>query len=166
MLETLTVKLGSLDTQKDHAEQSSQSKSSRVGKSPNSSTDVHSNTPAPFEGETALNAQSEYARELLERAVGSTPSIGQNSEIQAALASLQGMVSKQNQSISTKHETQPFFTKTLADVDATKLERPPWEAVSDAIDSAHSEILPDRAQYLSNPEQSTQRFASPSYFLF
>lgn len=148
MLATLADKLSNLDIKKDHSEKTSQSKSSRTGKSTNSSTEAHSSTSAPFEGETALNAQSEIARELLEQAVGSTPSIGHNAEIQAALASLQSMVSRQSRITATTNEPQPFFHKALADVDAAKLQRPPWEAVVDVVEKATSMCSP-LAHFLS-----------------
>lgn len=93
-------------------------------------------TPAPFEGETALNAQSEYAREFIEKAVGSTPSIVQNKEIQAALASLKSMVNRQHHYGAAKSELQPLSDKLTADVAASTLERPPWEAVNEVIDKA------------------------------
>jgi hypothetical protein len=138
ILERLATKLADLELPKHQkTEQTSQSKStSKTSRSPHSSIDVHNSTPAPFEGETALNAQSEVARALLLQAVGNTPSMRQNTEVQATLASLKELVSKQNQSTSTTNEPQPFFNKSLADIDATKLDRPPWEAASDVIDKA------------------------------
>jgi hypothetical protein len=78
-------------------------------------------------------AQSDFARELLEKAVESTPSMGHNADIQAALQSLQSMVSRQTEFASTRNEPQPFLPRALADVDPAKLERPPWEVVSDLL---------------------------------
>lgn len=138
VLESLAAKLGNLDIQKDSSELSSQSRSNKpsVGRSPRSSSDAH--TPAPFEGETTINRQSDFARELLEHAVGNTPSIEQNAEIKAALTSLQDMVSRQSHYSTTISGTasQPLFNKALADIDHVKLERPPWNVVSDVIDKA------------------------------
>ncbi|KAF2258211.1 fungal-specific transcription factor domain-containing protein [Lojkania enalia] len=135
VLEKLATKLADLSIQKE-SESGSHSRSSRIARSPNSSTEHHSGTPAPFEGETTLNSQSAFAREFLEQAVGSTPSIGQNEEVKAALASLQDIVSRQGQNASTSNEPQPFFNKALADIDSSKLERPPWEAVVEVIEKA------------------------------
>lgn len=60
----------------------------------------------------------------------------QNTEVQATLASLKELVSRQSQSTSTSNEPQPFLNKALADIDAAKLERPPWDAVNDVIEKA------------------------------
>ncbi|KAF1997763.1 hypothetical protein P154DRAFT_547189 [Amniculicola lignicola CBS 123094] len=139
VLESLAAKFGNLDVSKDASTPSSQQKSSgRFGKSPHSSNDFGSvETPAPFEGEMTLNSQSEFAREYLEHVVHSTPSIGQNADIKAALSTLQNMVSnRQAQEASSKSESQPFLNPKLADIDASKLERPPWEAVDDVLSKA------------------------------
>lgn len=109
---------------------------SQAHKSPRPGPEIPTPSPAPFEGETALNAQSEYAREFIEKAVGSTPSIVQNKEVQAALASLKGMVNRHNQYGATKSELQPLFDKVTADIDASNLEKPPWEAVNEVLDKA------------------------------
>ncbi|KAJ4364697.1 hypothetical protein N0V83_009294 [Neocucurbitaria cava] len=83
VLEALASKLGNLDLRGDSAESSSQSRSSRTG------AIADTGTPAPFEGETTINSQSDYAREFLAQAVGSTPSIGHNAEVKSALAALE-----------------------------------------------------------------------------
>ncbi|KAF2736701.1 hypothetical protein EJ04DRAFT_510814 [Polyplosphaeria fusca] len=135
VLEKLALRLGDLDITRDTESGShGNSRSSRVARSPNSSADVKSSTPAPFEGETTLNTQSEFARELLEHTVKSTPSIEQNAEIKAALHSLQAMVSHQSQ--TAKDEPPPLFTSALADVNASKVDRPPWAAVEDVFEKA------------------------------
>jgi hypothetical protein len=137
VLESLSHKLGSLDLRAEF-EHSSQSKSTiAVSRSPRSNSEVNAAIPA-FEGETTINRQSEFARELLEQAVGNTPSIGQNAEIKAALTSLQNMVTRHSANPNTiaASLTYPFSNKALAEVDHTKLERPPWDSVSDIIDKA------------------------------
>jgi len=141
MLEGLATKLGNLDLRKDTSEQSSHSKSRNLpSRSPHSASDLNSaSSPATFEGETTLNRQSEFARELLEQAVGSTPSIGQNAEIKDALASLQEMVTRQGQYTNAMSSaSHPLFNRALANIDPSKLERPPWDVVDDVIEKASS----------------------------
>lgn len=134
VLEKLANKLGNLDIQ--NADTGTHSRSSKTGRSPHSSTDVHADTPAPFEGDTSMNIQSEFARELLEKAVGSTPSIGQNAEIKAALNMLQDMVSKQNTLKSTTSDPQPFLSRDLSGINAAKLPHPPWKVSKEILDNA------------------------------
>ncbi|KAF1976609.1 fungal-specific transcription factor domain-containing protein [Bimuria novae-zelandiae CBS 107.79] len=135
LLEALSRKLYNLDLKTEH-ESSSQSKS-RIGtsRSPHSGSGT---IPTPFEGETTINRQSEFARELLEQAVGSTPSIIENAEIKAALTSLQDMVTRQgvHTNTMTTSSSFPFSNKSLAELDHTQLERPPWEIVNEVIDKA------------------------------
>jgi hypothetical protein len=141
MLESLATKLGNLDLHRDASETSSHSKPRNLAaRSTHSASDPNSApTPATFEGETTLNRQSEFARELLEQAVGSTPSIGQNTEIQAALTSLQEMVTRQGQYTNTMSSaSHPFFTRALSNIDPSKLDRPPWDIVNEVIDKAAS----------------------------
>lgn len=139
VLEALSHKLSNLDLRAD-SDQSSQARSARnvTNRSPRAGSEANASTPAPFEGETTINRQSEFARELLEQAVGSTPSIIENAEIKAALTSLQDMVSRQGAHTNTMTPTvsYPFSSKLLADLDHTKLERPPWELVNEVIDKA------------------------------
>jgi hypothetical protein len=98
-------------------------------------------TPAPFEGETAINRQSGYARELLTKVVGSNPSIGQNEEIKSALSALEELVTRQGHvTVSTTTTVHPLINRALADVDPGKLERPPWSAVKDMLERALSKI--------------------------
>jgi hypothetical protein len=61
-------------------------------------------SPAAYEGNTTTHAHSVFAREVLERAVGSSPMTGQNPEMNAALTSLQGIVSRLSVQAST-HES-------------------------------------------------------------
>lgn len=138
MLEALSNKLSNLDLKSEFG-QSSQSRSRPSNnRSPRAGSEVNNSTPAPFEGETTINRQSEFARELLEQAVGSTPSIIENAEIKAALTSLQDMVTRQGAYTNTMTTSlsYPFSSKSLVDVDHTKLERPPWELVNEVIDKA------------------------------
>ncbi|KAI4631061.1 hypothetical protein J4E83_002589 [Alternaria metachromatica] len=134
VLASLATKLGSLDLQKDSQESSSQSRSSRVGpsRSPGSVL-VEAPTPAPFEGESSINSQSDYAREMLARAIGSTPSIGQNEEVKLALTALSEMVSQHGQNPATSN---PLINQSLVDIDPSKLERPPWETACYALEKA------------------------------
>ncbi|KAL5466474.1 hypothetical protein PMIN06_000078 [Paraphaeosphaeria minitans] len=137
VLEALSNKLSTLDMTSE-VEHSVQSRSGiSAARSPHSSSETNVATPA-FEGETTINRQSEFARELLEQAVGNTPSIGQNAEIKAALTSLQNMVTRQsaNPNTITASLTYPFSNKALPEVDHTKLERPPWDLVNEVIDKA------------------------------
>ncbi|KAK3201538.1 hypothetical protein GRF29_185g1266629 [Pseudopithomyces chartarum] len=138
VLEALSNKLSNLDLKSEFG-QSSQSRSRPSNnRSPRAGSEVNNSTPAPFEGETTINRQSEFARELLEQAVGSTPSIIENAEIKAALTSLQDMVTRQGAYTNTMTTSlsYPFSSKSLVDVDHTKLERPPWELVNEVIDKA------------------------------
>ncbi|KAF2472790.1 fungal-specific transcription factor domain-containing protein [Lindgomyces ingoldianus] len=136
VLESLAAKLGNLDIKSETSEPSTtQSKSSRIGRSPNSSAEVNAPSPAPFEGETTLNTQSTFARDYLERTVVNT-SIGQNPQVKAALTSLQSMVKRQNQNVTSKTDAPLFVHKAASDVNISQLERPPWEAASDVLDKA------------------------------
>jgi hypothetical protein len=137
VLESLAQKLGSLDLKGSPSDSSTrQSKSSRVGKSPSSITEVNAPSPAPFEGETTLNSQSEVVRGYLERAVVNTPSIGSNSQVQAALATLQNMARRQNQVQPMVPDVQLFQHKAPSDVDMSQFKRPPWDAVIDLLERA------------------------------
>ncbi|KAF3052369.1 hypothetical protein E8E11_011025 [Didymella keratinophila] len=141
VLSRLASKLGNIDLQTDSAERSSQSRPSRVGsrvgsgKSPPLGTDA--TTPAPFEGETAINSQSGYARALLTKVVGDTPSIGQNAEIKSALSALGDIVKGQEHiTVSTTSTTNSLINRALQDLDPGKLERPPWPAVKEMLERA------------------------------
>jgi len=101
---------------------------------------VEPSTPAPFEGETAITSQSDYARELLAHAIGSTPSIDQNEDVKSALLALNELVPRPGQiTAPTPTASQPLI-RSLASVDPEKLQRPPWEAVSHVLDLAYSEF--------------------------
>ncbi|KAJ8117004.1 hypothetical protein OPT61_g1688 [Boeremia exigua] len=141
VLERLAFKLGDLDLQNDSKEPSSESRPSRIGsrvgtmRSPTRMTEETS--PAPFEGETAINSQSGYARELLTKIVGNTPSIGQNEELKSALNALGDIVTRQGHvTVSTTSSTNSLINRALSDVDPGKLDRPPWLEVKDMLDKA------------------------------
>ena len=99
-------------------------------------------TPTPFEGETAINSQSDYARELLTKVVGNTPSIGQNVEIKAALDALEELVTRQGHvTVSTTSTPHSLINRSLSDVDVGKLERPPWPIMKEMLERALSRPL-------------------------
>lgn len=136
VLANLSSKLGSLDLHKDSHDTSSQSRSSRVGlsRSPGSALQ-EAHTPAPFEGESSINIQSVYAREMLAQVIDNTPSIGQNEEVKMALTALSEIVSQQGQAGAPGNR---FYNRSLAEIDSTQLEKPPWTAVSNALETAMS----------------------------
>lgn len=151
VLAKLASKLGDLDLNTNSTEQSSQSRPSRVGsrvgsgKSPTLMTEATS--PAPFEGETAINSQSGYARELLAKVVGNTPSIGQNEEVKAALSALGDIVTRQGHtSASTIGTTNSLINRALSDVDPAKLESPPWPALKQMLERALSRLCGERGR--------------------
>lgn len=134
MLENLAAKLGTLDLCKDSSEQNSQARP-KSGRSPNSNSDVTAvDSPAQFEGETTLNTQSGLARDLLERALVSTPAIGDNSEIKAALKSLQNLVTKQKNPSKTSEYSYQW--NPPSGLDGSQLELPPWESVESVLEKA------------------------------
>lgn len=142
VLESLATKLGDLDIRRDFTDNSSQSRSSRkgVGKSPGPLTEAP--TPAPFEGETAMDSQSGYVQEFLAKAVDSTPSIGQNAEVKSALLALNDLVTRQGHAAApTTPSSHALINRSLAEIDPENLEKPPWETVSDVLDNAYSELL-------------------------
>ncbi|KAF5853611.1 hypothetical protein GGP41_002140 [Bipolaris sorokiniana] len=122
VLASLSSKLGNMDLAKDSPETASQSRSSRVGRSPGSGLQ-EAPTPAPFEGESSINIQSVYAREMLAQVIDSTPSIGQNEEVKMALTALSEMVSQPSQTMAPSNR---LINRSLAEVDPTRLEQPPW----------------------------------------
>jgi hypothetical protein len=143
VLESLAAKLGSLDLRRDSTENSSQSRSHRRrnGISPGALDEAP--TPAPFEGETTINTQSDYARELLAKAIGSTPSFEQNTEVKSALLALDDLVKRQGQVTSaTTSNSQALINRALADVDPDGLEKPPWDVVTNVLDNGMSEFAP------------------------
>jgi hypothetical protein len=105
-----------------------------ISRSPNSGV-VEAPTPAPFEGESSINSQSDYAQKMLAQAIGSTPSIGQNEEVKSALTALSDLVSQQSNSSSSSN---PLINRSLAEVDPSKLERPPWDDVMLVLEKATS----------------------------
>lgn len=90
--------------------------------------------PAPFEGETTITSQSEYAREVLAQAIGKTPSIEQNAEIRTTLSALKDLVSQQNQPISSIIP----ISRSFAHHSLSELGLPPLLAIRDALDKACS----------------------------
>lgn len=145
LLESLASKLSNLDIHKDSSstQHSTQPQSTKYGTARSLATMAEATTPAPFEGETAINSQSDYARELLAQAIGSTPSIGQNAEVQRALNALGELVNRQGQisASTTSAAGCRSINQSLAEIDPANLEKPPWEMVSMALDEALSNIL-------------------------
>ncbi|EUC47715.1 hypothetical protein COCMIDRAFT_89316 [Bipolaris oryzae ATCC 44560] len=100
-------------------------------------TETEATTPTPFEGETGINRQSEYVRELLVQVVDQTPSMDQNAEVKAALTALEELVAPSNhRDVSPKLNTQQFTDRSVARIDSAKLEQPPWSVVKVAINKA------------------------------
>ncbi|KAJ6280605.1 fungal-specific transcription factor domain-containing protein [Bipolaris maydis] len=97
--------------------------------------EAESTTPTPFEGETGMNRQSDYVRELLVQVVGQTPSMDQNIEVKAALTALEELVTPSNHGdISPKLDTQQLADRSIPRTDSAKLEQPPWSVVKVAMD--------------------------------
>jgi hypothetical protein len=96
-------------------------------------------TPAPFEGETTINSQSDYARQLLTKVVGSTPSIEQNAEVKSALHALNELVPRPGQAAPSANHS--LINRSLADIDPEKLAKPPWDVVSSMVDEACSRLF-------------------------
>lgn len=100
-------------------------------------TEAEATTPTPFEGETGMNRQSDYVRELLVQVVGQTPSMDQNAEVKAALTALEELVTPSNHGdISLKLNTQQLTDRSVTKIDSAKLEQPPWSVVKVAMDKA------------------------------
>lgn len=59
----------------------------------------------------------------------------QNAEIKSALTALKELVSQQGQAATSSN---PLINRSFADHDPSKLEQPPWEEVSNALDKASS----------------------------
>ncbi|KAJ4992047.1 fungal specific transcription factor domain protein [Stagonosporopsis vannaccii] len=94
-------------------------------------------TPVHFEGETGINTQSDYVRDLLVQVVGETPLVGQNAEVKAALKALGELVTRHNHDIaSTTSLNQPLLDRSLASIDSGTVAQPPWEVVRFALDKA------------------------------
>ena len=101
--------------------------------------EVEVKTPAPFEGETGMNTQSKYVRDLLVQVVGDTPSVGQNAEVRAALTALGELTTRQNHdNVSTTSTDQSLSDRSLSNIDSSTIPRPPWDVVKVAIDMAMS----------------------------
>ncbi|KAJ4984606.1 fungal specific transcription factor domain-containing protein [Stagonosporopsis vannaccii] len=141
VLAKLASRLSDLDLHNDSTEPSSRSrpsrKGSRVGSGKSPTLRTEASNSVPFEGETAINSQSGYARELLTKIVGNTPSIGQNEEIKSALSALGDIVTRQGHvTVPTTSTTNSLINRALSDVDPGKLDRPPWLAVKEMLDRA------------------------------
>jgi hypothetical protein len=145
VLAQLSSRLCNLNIQSAPAEQHNQSKSSRIspGRSPGRSTATIADaaTPTPFEGETAINSQSDYARGILAHVVGTTPSIGQNVELRSALGALGELVSKTSQVAAAAGSGDSFINPSLAEVAVENLEQPPWSVVKHVVNTARGELL-------------------------
>jgi hypothetical protein len=70
---------------------------------------------------------------MLAQVIGSTPSIGQNEEVKMALTALADMVSQQGQNNAS---CNPTINHSLADLDPSKLERPPWDIACYVLEKA------------------------------
>lgn len=102
-----------------------------------SPTEADVPTPALFEGETGLNTQSDYVRDLLVQVVGEMPSVGQNADVQEALTALEELVGRQKLERGPTISTyQQSIDRSLEGTDPARLERPPWSVVRAAIDKA------------------------------
>lgn len=136
----LSLKLNGNDGSTAPNERVSQprSLSSRVNDSP-SAPETEETTPNHFEGETGINTQSGYVRELLVQVVGETPSVGQNAEVKAALTALEELVAPHNKNEdAATPASQPLINPSFASVDTSKLPLPPWHVVKVAVDKAMS----------------------------
>jgi hypothetical protein len=140
VLESLAVKLGNLDLRRDSTENSTRSSRKGTGRSPGTADEAA--TPAPFEGETTINTQSDYARALLTRAIGSTPSIEHNAEVRSALHALNDLVMHQGQvtSASTTNN-QALINRSLSEVDPESLDKPPWDLVTHVLEQGLREWM-------------------------
>lgn len=97
-------------------------------------------SPAAFEGNTTTHAHSVFAREVLERAVGSSPMTGQNPAMNAALSSLQGIVNKLSIQASTHEGVSEYPFSQGASISSVKdLQLPPQKYVEEIIQRTYGE---------------------------
>lgn len=92
-------------------------------------------SPAAFEGNTTTHAHSLFAREVLEKAVESSPMTGRNPEVTAALQSLHNIVSRLSVQAST-HEsisTLPFSQGPIEISSLKELQLPPQKYVHELM---------------------------------
>ncbi|KAF2025655.1 hypothetical protein EK21DRAFT_75922 [Setomelanomma holmii] len=137
VLESLATKLGNLDLRRGSMDDSTPSRSSRTGTGRSPNPPVEATTPAPFEGETTMIVQSDYARELLSQAVSSKPSVGQSEEVRSALLALDELVKLQGTvSMPTASTNAELINRSLAEVNSEHLEKPPWDVVSYVVEKA------------------------------
>ncbi|KAH7071970.1 fungal-specific transcription factor domain-containing protein [Paraphoma chrysanthemicola] len=137
VLESLATKLGNLDLRRGTTDDSPPSRSSRTvaGRSPAAMAEAA--TPAPFEGETTMVVQSDYARELLTQAVSNTPGVGQSEEVRAALQALSELVAHQGEGPAPATAgNSELIDRSLSEVNPENLEKPPWEVVRYVLDKA------------------------------
>ncbi|KAH6639093.1 fungal-specific transcription factor domain-containing protein [Boeremia exigua] len=140
--EALFLIASRLDEKEAHVvsrEQISQRIPSAVQKPLNdSTTETDALAPVPYEGETGISTQSGYVRELLVQAVGGTPSVGRNAEVNSSLAALEKLVTQQKNcdTVSIRSTIRPLIDRSLAATDIANLARPPWSVVRIAIDKA------------------------------
>ncbi|KAL5114064.1 hypothetical protein ACEQ8H_008041 [Pleosporales sp. CAS-2024a] len=135
VLSNLATRLNDLDLRRDSAEPGSQSRSTRRAIWRTPGTGEEAPTPAPFEGETTINTQSDYVRELITKAVGSDPATEHDAEVKSALHALNGLVLRQGQ--ATSSTTHALVDSTLADMDPETLAKPRWDDVNSMIDQAY-----------------------------
>lgn len=92
--------------------------------------------PAAFEGNTTTHAHSIFAREVLQKAVESSPMAGRNQELQTALTSLQNIVGRLSVQASTHESISPFPFSQGASISSLKdLQLPPQKYVKELIRS-------------------------------
>lgn len=92
-------------------------------------------SPAAFEGNTTTHAHSIFAREVLEKAVESSPMTGRNPDVTAALQSLHNIVSRLSVQASTHESISAFpFLQEHTDISSLKdLQLPPQKYVQELI---------------------------------
>jgi hypothetical protein len=102
-------------------------------------------------------------RELLAKAVGSTPSIEQNAEVKSALTALNELVTRQGEiaapSASNMHT---LINRSLADVDPEKLPKPPWDVINDLIARATSKSS-NQTPYKGSYDSDSDSFRDSRY---
>ncbi|RDI77480.1 hypothetical protein Vi05172_g12470 [Venturia inaequalis] len=110
---------------------SSKSSTSSPARTDSLSKAAVTESPAAFEGNTTTHAHSIFAREVLEKAVESSPMTGRNPDITAALQSLHGMVSRLSVQASTHESISAFpYLPETTDISSLKdLQLPPQNCV-------------------------------------
>lgn len=92
-------------------------------------------TPPAFEGNTTTHAHSVFARDVVEKAVGSSPMTGRDPDVTAALQSLHSIVSRLSVQSSTHESISAFpYFPGSAHIDSLKeLQLPPQNSVHEVI---------------------------------